>query len=175
MSLRQWVWLIGMSDASDWELRNWATSFSFPPSLEVQGGRLDFDSYDPQRRALRLHVQQQSVTIKLLPRIKCMNPVFELLEAPVGPLTIRRDGARMSPDFYSWDGRTLWLDATIGEPAEAEPVFGRPARARGGMRTRRVFFPRGSDGHGLQSGGLVLGPAWRGSMRDGAVPRTAAR
>ena len=132
MSFRRWVWLIGMSDASDEKLANWATSFAFPPSLEVQGGRLDFDSYDPQRRALRLHVQDQRVTIQLRPRIKCVNPVFELLGAPGGPLTVWRDGAKMSPDFYAWDGRTLWLDATIGGPAELNLVFGRPAKARGG-------------------------------------------
>ncbi len=132
MSCRRWVWLIGMSDASDWELGERATSFSYPPSLEVQGGRLDFDSYDPQRRALRLHVQDQNVAIKLKPRNWCVNPVFELLEAPGGPLTVRRDGAKMSPDFYAWDGRTLWLDATISEPAELNLVFGRPAKAGGG-------------------------------------------
>jgi hypothetical protein len=128
MSFRRWVWLIGMSDASDGELGIWATSFSFPPSLEVQGGKLDFDSYDPQRRALRLHVQHQNVTIQLKPRIKCVNPVFELLGAPGGPLTVRRDGAKMSPDFYAWDGRTLWLNATIREPAELRLEFNSPPR-----------------------------------------------
>ena len=59
LSVRRWVWLIGMSSASDIKLQMWARSFASPPSLEVQGGRLDFDSYDPQRRALRLHVQNR--------------------------------------------------------------------------------------------------------------------
>jgi len=132
MSFRRWVWLIGMSDASDGQIGNWANSFAFPPSLEIQGGRLDSDSYVPQRRALRLHVQDQNIRIQLKPRIKCVNPVFELLGAPGGSLTIRRDGAKMSPDSYAWDGRTLWLDATIKEPAELDLVFGRPAKAGGG-------------------------------------------
>ena len=132
MSFRRWVWLIGMSSATDLELGMWATSFSFPPSLEVRGGRLDFDSYAPQRRALRLQVQNQTVTIKVKPRIECVNPVFELLGAPDGPLTITRDGARVGPDQYAWDGALFWLDATIEEPTELNLVFGRPAKARGG-------------------------------------------
>jgi len=96
----------------------WAISFSNPPSLEVRGGRLELDSYAPQRRALRLQVQQLTVTIKVRPQIECVNPVFELLGAPTGSLRITRDGARIDPNKYAWDGRTLWLDATIKAPTE---------------------------------------------------------
>ncbi len=123
LSFRRWVWLIGMSSASDLELGMWATSFASPPSLEVQGGRLDFDSYDARRRALRLRVQKPIVTIKVKPQIECVNPVFELADAPEGPLTITRDGLRIRPDQYAWDGRTLWLKATIEEPSEFRLEF----------------------------------------------------
>ena len=107
-------------------LAHWATSFSFPPSLQVHGGRLEFDSYDPRRRALRVRVQDQKVTIQLKPRDICVNPVFELSGAPGGPLTLWRDGAKMSSDIYAWDGRTLWLDATIRGSAELRLEFKNP-------------------------------------------------
>jgi hypothetical protein len=131
MSLRTWAWLIGMSNASDNKLIMCAISFSSPPSLEVQGGKLDFESYDSRRRALRLHVQDQTVTIKVKPQIDCVNPVFELLGAPGGPLTVWRDGAKMSPDHYAWDGRTLWLEATIEAPSDLKLDFGATARPTG--------------------------------------------
>ena len=30
------------------------------------------------------------------------------------------------PDRYAWDGRTLWLDATIETPTELRVTFGYP-------------------------------------------------
>lgn len=118
MSFRQWVWLIGMSDASDQELMRWAQSFADPPTVEIQGGRLDFNAYASARRAIRLGVRDRKVTIKLSPRTVCVNPVFELDAAPGGPLTVTRDGIKMSPDRFAWDGRTLWLDAMMEKPTE---------------------------------------------------------
>ena len=36
MTVRRWAWLIGMSDADDGRLVDWAKSFATPPSLELQ-------------------------------------------------------------------------------------------------------------------------------------------
>jgi hypothetical protein len=130
MSVRQWVWLIGMSNASDTDLGAWARSFASPPSIEVTGGRLGFDSYASQRRVLRLHIEDKTVTIKVKPSTTVMNPVFELLEAPAGPLSVNRDGAAIAPDRLAWDGRTLWLDATIERPTEIVLEFNGPKTAR---------------------------------------------
>ena len=41
MTVRRWAWLIGMSDAADARLVDWAESFATPPSLDLQGARLD--------------------------------------------------------------------------------------------------------------------------------------
>ncbi len=51
MLVQTWVWLIGMSDADDARLLQWAHSFAQPPPLELDGARLEADSYIPQRRA----------------------------------------------------------------------------------------------------------------------------
>ena len=39
MQVQTWAWLIGMSDASDQRLLQWARSFSAPPSLKLQGAQ----------------------------------------------------------------------------------------------------------------------------------------
>jgi hypothetical protein len=128
LSFRRWVWLIGMSGASDGEMMMWAQSFAFPPSLEIRGGRGDFDSYVSERRALRLHVQDRVVKIRLKPWPVAMNPVFELLGAPDGRLTVNRDGAKLGPDKFAWDGRTLWLNAVIDQPTDINLEFNGPPR-----------------------------------------------
>jgi hypothetical protein len=124
MTTRQWAWLIGMSDAGDERLLQWARSFSRPPSLEVRGARLDFESYAPERRALRVHVQGQAVNIKLTPEPVCVNPVFELEAALEGGLTILRDGHKLGADSYARDGHALWLNATIVTPTELSKRLG---------------------------------------------------
>ena len=82
MVRQTWAWLIGMSDADDERLLQWARSFSAPPSLNLQGARLDAESYVPERRALRLVVEDRTVVIEVKPREVCVNPVFELTNAP---------------------------------------------------------------------------------------------
>ena len=77
-----WVWLIGMTDAGDDELRQWAQSFAHPPRLEAQGARPAAEPYAPERRALCLTVENPSVTITITPDGHCVNPVFELAHAP---------------------------------------------------------------------------------------------
>jgi hypothetical protein len=52
MTRRTWAWLIGATDADDARLVAWAKSFAAPPSLELKGARLAFDSYCPERRAI---------------------------------------------------------------------------------------------------------------------------
>src|SRR2546428_12071654 len=47
MTLERWAWLIAMTDASDAQLLEWARSFAKPPSVEITGGRVDFDSDVP--------------------------------------------------------------------------------------------------------------------------------
>ena len=108
MTVRQWVWLIGMTDASDTRLLEWARSFSKPPSLEVKGARYDFDSYVPERRAFRLKVEEPTVAIMIKPEVKCLNPVFELLDAPKTLTSITLANQALGPRDYAWDGRTLW-------------------------------------------------------------------
>jgi hypothetical protein len=130
MITRQWAWLIGMSDAGDERLLQWARSFSRPPTLKVQGAQFDLESYAAERRALRLRVQDQSVNIRLTPEPVCVNPVFELLAAPKGELTIKLNGRKVDLDRYAWDGQVLWLNGTIDAPTELKIEF--PSVRKGG-------------------------------------------
>ena len=67
MTVRRWAWLIGMSDAADARLVDWAKSFATPPSLDLQGARLDFAGYAPERRAIRLEALSSDVRITIKP------------------------------------------------------------------------------------------------------------
>ena len=78
MIVQTWAWLIGMSDADDARLLRWAASFAKPPALELDGARLEAGSYVPERRAIRLIVESDAVTIGIKPDVACVNPVFEL-------------------------------------------------------------------------------------------------
>ena len=113
MLVQTWVWLIGMSDAGDARLLQWAHSFSKPPSLEVRGARLDTEPYVPERRAIRLIVQDKTVTITIKPAAACVNPVFELLEAPKTLARVRLANRLLEAKEYAWDGKTLWIKATV--------------------------------------------------------------
>jgi hypothetical protein len=124
MTIRRWAWLIGMSGADDEALLRWARSYARPPSIEAIGARLEPDAYVPERRALRLHVQGPSVTVKLKPEPVCVNPVFEFEGAPRGRPTISLDGGKVGDEAFAWDGHVLWLDATITGPEELVVRFG---------------------------------------------------
>ena len=115
MTLQRWYWLIGLTDTSDQRLIEWAQSFRNPPSLELDGARLDFDSTVPERRAMRLIVENSKVRVTLKPSFRCVNPVFELLQAPKNLVAVSLGNRMMKPTEYAWDGKTLWLDANIGE------------------------------------------------------------
>ncbi len=114
----RWVWLIGMSNASDNELLDRARAFAAPPSVTVVGGTLDDAAYVPERRAVRLRVEQKQVTLRLKPVFPGPAPVFELLEAPKELARVRLGDRVLAAREYAWDGLTLWLDAQVeGEMA----------------------------------------------------------
>src|SRR5262249_52892621 len=115
--------LIGMSDAGDGRLLEWARSFAKPPSLKVDGGRLDIDSYLPQRRAIRLIVERKTVTALITPSVRCVNPVFELLNAPKNLVHLQLAERSLPTKEYAWDGQTLWLNANLDGPAKLELEF----------------------------------------------------
>jgi hypothetical protein len=121
MRRRTWAWLIGMTDASDEQLIDWAQSFAQPASLEVEGGR--FVGYAPERRAHSIKVESSLVRIEIKPAACCLNPVFEL-EGTAGALSgVVLGGQPLETDRYAWDGRVLWLDARIKESALLEIRF----------------------------------------------------
>ena len=124
MVLQTWAWLVGTSDADDERLTQWARSFAKPPALEVQGARPEAESYCPERRALRLVVDEPIVTIKVKPSTACVHPVFELEEAPKTLARAELDGRILAADEYAWDGRTLWLDATLAVDTTLRLTFG---------------------------------------------------
>jgi hypothetical protein len=113
MSLQRWVGLIAKTDASDEVLLDWARSFSNPPSLSATGAQIGLPSYSPERRALRLLVDSDSVEIDLKPLAVTLNPVFELENAPRQLTEVRIGDHLLTPDEYTWDGSTLWIQATI--------------------------------------------------------------
>jgi len=124
MKRQTWVWLIGMTDAADEALRGWAQSFSNPPALQVRGARMEAQSYVPERRALRLIVEKETVAITITPTPRCVNPVFELKGAPKALRGVTLDGQPLRPDKYRWDGATLWLSANLGRQATVHLAFG---------------------------------------------------
>ncbi len=124
MTVRTWAWLIGMSGESDARLVERAKSFATPPALELRGARVGFDGYSPERRAIHLVAEGPEVTITIRPGSPCVNPVFEIDGAPRGKIRIHLAGQSLDPARYAWDGRTLWLDATIVAPTELRIAFG---------------------------------------------------
>ena len=108
MTVERWAWLIAMSDAPDAQLLDWAGSFSSPPSVEVSGGRLDFDSYVPERRAIRLIVDNATVSMAIQPNVTCVNPSSSCT-MPQGPCfpshsEIARSGRESMPGMATRSG-----------------------------------------------------------------------
>jgi hypothetical protein len=134
MTLRRWVWLVGMTDASDARVLEWARSFAKPPSLKLAGARLDIDSYCPDRRSMRLIVEQHTVTVRITPSVRCVNPVFELLNAPKHLVHISLADRRLLPKDYAWDGHTLWLNTDLDAPADLKLEFGNAPRCSWAVR-----------------------------------------
>ncbi|MEW5976499.1 MAG: hypothetical protein AB1898_11920 [Acidobacteriota bacterium] len=124
MDLRRWYWLIGLTDASDQRLLDWAQSFRNPPSLEVKGGRLDLHSYVAERRAMRVVTEQPVLQITITPSVRLINPVFEFVDAPKALAKISLEGRTLQPKEYAWDGATLWVSADIDSPKTLRVEFG---------------------------------------------------
>jgi hypothetical protein len=127
--LRRWAWLIGMTDAPDERLIAWARSYGKVPRLELKGATAPAGDATEDPRLLRVRVHDRRVVLKLHPTPICVNPVFELLGAPKGPLAVTRDGQRLAPELFAWDGRVLWLDATISTATELSIEFSGSARS----------------------------------------------
>jgi hypothetical protein len=125
---QRWAWLIGMTDESDERLLEWARSFSRPPVLELRGARLDFDSYVPERRAIRLVIEDETVAITIKPAVRCVNPVFEFIRAPGALAGLSLGDRALQPQEYAWDGKTLWLKANIDQPQVVRLQFSKSRR-----------------------------------------------
>jgi hypothetical protein len=123
MTVRRWVWLIGMSDEPDDRLLARALGYAKPPSIEARGARIGLDAYVPERRALRLRVEDREVAILLKPEPVCVNPVIELEGAPSAGVHVALGDTPVGPGRFAWDGLTLWLDATIDKPTELRITF----------------------------------------------------
>lgn len=124
MLVQTWAWLIGMSDADDARLLAWARSFAHPPSLELQGARLEAESYLPERRAMRLVVEAPRIGMTIKPAPPCVNPVFELAGAPGALMSVRLGGRALGAKDYAWDGKTLWINATLMRDTRVQLEFG---------------------------------------------------
>ncbi len=124
MRTQRWVWMIGTTAEADDALIARARSFSEPASLEVRGAELGVDSYVMERRAYRLNVTADKVVLTVKPNGTCVNPVFELENAPKRLLRVALAERTLREDEYAWDGQTLWLGVTIAAPAQLAVDFG---------------------------------------------------
>ena len=125
MKLQTWVWLIGLTDATDARVLEWANSFDSPPSLEsLVAARLEAESFAPERRAIRLVADSPSISMILRPTGICVNPVIEIRNAPSRLLRANLDKSPLPSENYKWDGKTLWINATLRKPIELQLDFG---------------------------------------------------
>ena len=113
MKVEKWAWLIGLSDSDDARLLEWSRSFATPPQVQADGARLQTPSYNTERRATLLSVDKPEVSLTVTPSTPCVHPVFELQGAPKTLSRLELDGRELTPGDYAWDGRTLWLNATL--------------------------------------------------------------
>jgi hypothetical protein len=123
MKIETWAWLIGMTDANDDGLLQLAQSYAKPPALDLTGAKQDQEPYSFESRAMRLVVDNKNVTIKIKPEGWCINPVFELKNAPKKLQEIKLEGKPLPTDKYAWDGNTLWLNAKINQPEMLQLLF----------------------------------------------------
>ena len=126
MRRETYTWLIGMSNADDERLRQWAQSFAQPPALDAHGAMVDAASFYAQdRRALCLDVEgdNTNVEIAVSPAAFCVNPVFELRGAPKTLASVRLGNEVLDAGQYAWDGKTLWLNATLNQPTTLKLEF----------------------------------------------------
>jgi hypothetical protein len=125
MTVQRWSWLIAMTNVSDARLIEWAQSFTEPPSIAMSGARLEFNAYSPERRAIRIAIEKQNADITLTPVAHCVDPVIELTNVPGKLISVSLDERPLSKGDYTWDGHTLWLNATIDKPTRVHFRFER--------------------------------------------------
>jgi hypothetical protein len=118
MTRQTFFWLIGATDSDDDRLRHWMQSAGHPPGLELSGARKDDEFFVPERRTLCLVVESQKVKVTIKPDAWYMNPVFELRNAPSKLKRVSLNGRKMGLHQYAWDGKILWIDAALSQPAE---------------------------------------------------------
>jgi hypothetical protein len=118
MQVQTWVWLIGSTEASDFDVLERAKSFSAPPSIEkLIGAQLESESFAPERRAVRMVARAPLIVLTLRPVGVCSDPVFEIRNAPPRLIEVLINGASLDTKAYAWDGQTLWVRATLRAPA----------------------------------------------------------
>ncbi|WP_165248967.1 hypothetical protein [Paludisphaera soli] len=125
---RRWAWLVGMTDADDARLVQWARSYARPPSLTAKGAQVAFQGWSAERRSIALTADGPTIEIAVRPETPWVNPVFELAAAPEGVPTVSLDGVPLASEAFAWDGRTLWIDATLAAPATIRAEFAAPKR-----------------------------------------------
>jgi hypothetical protein len=123
MTRKTFYWLIGASDADDDGLRQWMQSASHPPAVELAGAIKDAEFSAPERRVLRLVVDNRNVTVAIKPDGWCVNPVFELRSAPKELHRVSLAGQELNRHRYAWDGKTLWIAAALNHPVELRLEF----------------------------------------------------
>lgn len=117
MQVQQWAWLVGYTDAPDDEILGVARSFAHPPRItEVRGARINVESYSQARRALCMTVEEATVEFQLSPKEMCVNPVFEFTNSPRELARVTLGALALGADDVKWDGKTMWMRATIQEP-----------------------------------------------------------
>ena len=124
MQVEKWAWLIGLSDADDARLLEWARSFATPPQVTADGARLQLPSYNTERRATLLTIEKPIVSLTITPTTPCVHPVFEFDQAPKTLARVELNGQPLPASDYAWDGHTLWLNATLREESTLRLVFG---------------------------------------------------
>jgi hypothetical protein len=125
MDIQSWFWLIGLTDETDSYLLEFAQSFASPPSIEaLTGARLETESFSPERRALRLLADSSIISMELRPTGICVNPVFEIRNVSPRLAHINVDGSPLPCERYAWDGKTLWISATLRKPSNMRIAFG---------------------------------------------------
>jgi hypothetical protein len=123
MQVEKWAWLIGLSDADDTRLLEWSRSFATPPQIQAEGARLQSPSYNTERRATLLKVEKPVVSLTITPSTPCVHPVFELHEAPKTLSRVKLNGRELNAADYAWDGRVLWLNATLRKQSQLRLEF----------------------------------------------------
>ncbi|MHB0961000.1 MAG: hypothetical protein ACYC0X_22595 [Pirellulaceae bacterium] len=147
MEVRQWAWLIGMTDDDDESLRARARSFAQPPSSTVKGAQLAFEPWVTGRRAICIecpplphnradanlsgNTGQSEIELELQPHPVLVDPVFEIDNAP-GELTeVIVNGRSLAGQEYRWDGDVLWIKGTWSDRVKLALRFVPPAEAGG--------------------------------------------